>query len=427
MQGRHLKKRGRYWHYYRNRPKRFSDVERQSVITFSLRTSCISEAKLKAAQISHDLDQKWETALNRGVSLNSSDNRARFEAAVATNLTHGFSRAVSTSFTDQELLTRLRYLLEKQITPSEGAAVLGLVEKPSLSLEGAFERFWLHIEDEWTGYSHDQIRGKRNVYLRSMRNFEKAVGTISLYDLKRSHALEFRNWWLQRIKENGLKNYTANREISCLRRLFKVNFDIDDCEDKNPFARIRLKSEPDARRSPLKSEQIEALLLPGKLDGLQPEFQILLKLVINTGMRPVEGIGLELNDIHLDHDVPYVHVRANNIRVLKTPQSDRIIPLVGISLNAAVQLVDRGGWGKKAGKNMYATSVINRHLKAMNAFEGVNQSFYSLRHWFQDQLTQLGVVDRIQCQLMGHKFNRPTYGDGAPLEMLRDVIAKFAL
>ena len=167
--------------------------------------------------------------------------------------------------------------------------------------------------------------------------------------------------------------------------------------------------------------------MPGKLDGLQTDFQILLRLVIKTGMRPVEGIGLELNDIHLDHHVPYVHVRANKIRVLKTPQSDRIIPLVGVSLDAAVQLVERGGWGNKAGKNMYATSGINRYLKAMNAFEGVNQSFYSLRHWFQDQLTQLGVVDRIQCQLMGHKFNRPTYGDGAPLEMLRDIIAKFAL
>ena len=76
---------------------------------------------------------------------------------------------------------------------------------------------------------------------------------------------------------------------------------------------------------------------------------------------------------------------------------------------------------------MYATTIINKHFRTSNTFEKEKQSFYSLRHWFQDQLTQLGVVDRVQCQLMGHKFNRPTYGDGAPLDMLRDVIAKFAL
>ena len=60
-------------------------------------------------------------------------------------------------------------------------------------------------------------------------------------------------------------------------------------------------------------------------------------------------------------------------------------------------------------------------------FNGEKRSLYSLRHWFQDQLTQLSVVDRVQCQLMGHKFNRSTYGDGMPLDMLRGIIAKFAL
>jgi hypothetical protein len=42
-------------------------------------------------------------------------------------------------------------------------------------------------------------------------------------------------------------------------------------------------------------------------------------------------------------------------------------------------------------------------------------SVYSLRHSFQDRLTAVNTPDRIQADLMGHKFNRSVYGTGATL------------
>jgi hypothetical protein len=86
-----------------------------------------------------------------------------------------------------------------------------------------------------------------------------------------------------------------------------------------------------------------------------------------------------------------------------------------------------GGWGKRLGKNMYATSVINRNLRDSGLVTDKRQSLYSLRHWFQDQLTKRDVVDRAQAQLMGHKFQRPKYGYGKDLSELRDIIAPFAI
>jgi len=76
---------------------------------------------------------------------------------------------------------------------------------------------------------------------------------------------------------------------------------------------------------------------------------------------------------------------------------------------------------------MYATSVINRHLRESGIVRDKRQSLYSLRHWFQDQLTKPDVVDRAQAQLMGHKFHRPKYGYGKDLAELRDIIAPFAI
>lgn len=84
-------------------------------------------------------------------------------------------------------------------------------------------------------------------------------------------------------------------------------------------------------------------------------------------------------------------------------------------------------WGRRIGKNMYATSVINKHFRKSGLITDKHQSFYSLRHWFQDQLTKRDVVDRAQAQLMGHKFHRPKYGYGKDLAELRDIIRPFAL
>lgn len=174
---------------------------------------------------------------------------------------------------------------------------------------------WDHIRDEWEGYSHDQIRMKRNVYLKAIRHFNEGVGKIDLYDIERSHAMTFRDWWIDRKNTLGLQPHTANREINCLRRLLNVIYDIDGIDGTNPFLRVRIKAEPKKRRAPLTSEQIKNnLLAPGKLEGLHNDFQILIKLIINTGMRPVEAVGLSLGDIFLSDSVPYVYVRRNEIR-----------------------------------------------------------------------------------------------------------------
>ena len=99
---------------------------------------------------------------------------------------------------------------------------------------------------------------------------------------------------------------------------------------------------------------------------------------------------------------PHVHIRKNGIRGLKTDHSERLLLLLGVSLSAGRALAARGGWGKRVGKNMCATSVINRCFRETGLVTDKRQSLYSLRRWFQDQLTKRDVVDRAQAQLMGH-------------------------
>lgn len=428
MRSLHLKRIGEVWHYQRRRPVEFVDVERRGLIRFSLRTRDFHQAKILAAEHTITLEREWAKAKARGVALVAEDNQVRCVAAAETQRHHGFAPKPLDTIADDELLERLKRLLSTPTASEpEKKAVLGLTSEPKLTLAQAFTRFWDYIEDEWMRVSHDQQRVKRNVYLKAIRNFETAAGPIPLYDIERRHALNFRSWWVERIKVEGLKPYTANREINSLRRLVAVNLDIDSVDRPNPFARVRLRDNAEVARVPLTTEQIEWICRPGAMEGLHPDFQRLVQLLVNTGLRPVEAIGLELDDIKLGADIPHVHVRKNAVRGLKTDHSERLLPLIGVSLTAAEDLVAQGGWGKRLGKNMYATTVINRHFRESRLVTDKKQSLYSLRHWFQDQLTKRDVVDRAQAQLMGHKFQRPKYGFGKDLAELREIIAAFAI
>lgn len=427
MWGLHLKKRGRWWHYYRAVPDRYREIDDRPLICFALRTTDFTQAKLLAAQIFSDLERDWQRAIENGKLLSSHCQAERYGAAVAVQLERALKPKEAAELTDTDLVERLRLLLNQPASPAEQKAILGLMEPPKLSMIEAFERFWAHIEDERNGLSHDQARVKRNGYLKALSNFREAVGDIGMYGVERQHAMAFRTWWLKRLKEKGLKPHTGNKDINALRRMISTNFDIDGVETPNPFARIKLKDEVQVPRSPLGAEQIQKLIKPDAMPKLAPEFACLFRLLVNTGMRPVEAIGLELSDVILNHDVPHVHVRRNAVRGLKTDHSERVLPLLGVSLDAARQLVASGGWGKQAGKNMYATSVINKAMRESGVGLDKRQSLYSLRHWFQDQLTKRDVVDRAQAQLMGHKFQRPKYGYGKDLAELRDIIAPFAI
>ena len=83
------------------------------------------------------------------------------------------------------------------------------MKEPTISLPMAFDRFWEHILDERMSLSKDQQRVKRNIYLKAMKNFEEAVGPVSIHQLTRELAMKFRSWWVNRIEETGLKPYTA--------------------------------------------------------------------------------------------------------------------------------------------------------------------------------------------------------------------------
>ena len=85
-------------------------------------------------------------------------------------------------------------------------------------------------------------------------------------------------------------------------------------------------------------------------------------MLLDTGMRLSEGAGLHVTDIHLEHVFPYVEVRPNKARRLKTSNSTRINPLVGESLWAANKNISDQ---KKLVRDNYSSDL--RRFKTVSA------------------------------------------------------------
>jgi len=386
MRAHHLKKIGENWHYQRRRPRAFEDVEPRTLIRFSLKTRDFNEARVKAAQISLDLDRKWQDAKQRGISLTSQNEAERYSAAVETTNLRGLPYTQSSDLTNDELLTRLRLLLLTEPPAEEQKAILGLVKEPSLTLNQAFDRFWEHIQDERLSLGKEQQRVKKNVFLRAIRKFTDVVGDVAAYDISREQVMKFREWCIKEVKSGNVNPQSLNKEIGALRRVIATNFEIDGIEKVNPFQRVKLKDTGQQQREPFTSEFIcSQIIADGKLDGLASELSILVRLLVNTGARPSELIGLEIEDLNVSTEIPYLHIRKNKTRSLKTEHSERQIPLAGVSLIAGKEYVANGGWGMFVSiPPKLSVSDFMRKVKGRSSFL-IQKEFPQLkkRYWGQ--------------------------------------------
>ena len=120
-------------------------------------------------------------------------------------------------------------------------------------------------------------------------------------------------------------------------------------------------------------------------------------------MRLSEAAGLHLSDFCLDEDIPYIDLKPQPWRSLKTKGSKRQIPLIGSSLWAAKKIAGANGTfafpryikGDEVKANS-ASAAINKWLKP-RVPEGC--VIHSFRHSLRDRLRSVecpsDVVDAI--------------------------------
>ncbi|WP_232831227.1 tyrosine-type recombinase/integrase [Pseudogemmobacter bohemicus] len=305
----------------------------------------------------------------------------------------------------------------------DASAMLGLAKTPQISIAKALEIYWGLAEERVHGKDPNQMRIWRNQRKRAVANFLEVIGDLAIDQIDRDNMLDFRQWWWERIRDEGLTANSANKDISTLVSILRTVNEMKRLKLDLPVERLAFSEGEQNTRLPLSDEWIlDHILRQGALNGMNDQARGILLVMINTGCRPAEIAGLLPQHIHLDHDVPHISIEPEG-RQLKTPHSRRKLPLVGVSL--------KGMKGHPEGFPRYRangslSATINKFMQENGLMQSNDHSMYGLRHSFEDRLLAAGVDERIRADLMGHKLKRERYGAGASLEMSAGILQSVA-
>ena len=418
-----------WYHFKRHIPKRYKKhYDGQDVIQVSLKTTSEAIAIQRAAVLRDELDKLWEK-LSKSTSV---DKDSSYHKAVHTAQTFNFSYKSTSELASADvgkILNRLDALqpIEPK-TPEDISALLGGEEKPSFPISEALNSFIEFEKPNHTRKSEDQLRKWKNPKIKAANNFIRVCGDLSAEKVNRNDILAFRSWWHERVETENLSPNSPNKDFTHLRTLLffaRDNHNLDINVDEL-FSRIRFK-EIKSKRRPFPTNFIRnELLNTSNLKDLERECQLFLFAMADLGARPSELVGLnfKIGDIRLDTDIPYIYIHAEKDKEIKTPYSERYMPLVGSSLYAFQNLPN--GFERYYRKPDQLSGNLNKFLRHNGLLPSEDHSLYSLRHSFEDRLTAVEPPDKVQAVLMGHRYDRPRYGDGPSLEQKYEWMKKIA-
>ncbi len=269
--------------------------------------------------------------------------------------------------------------------------------------------------------------------INAFNNFIDLIGNLYLYELKHIHICKMRDHLLDR----GLKPVTVRRQTSILNAMLNIAFRHLDIDRLSPFRGLRIAGEGDDKR-PMRTITPELIMQVKEKLMFRPRqaYKFVGLLQLNTGMRLSEPVFARRDDCVLDHPIPHIWVRRNELTERKTKSSIRAIPLLGVSLWAASRLVEfaeRDGsewlvpqYAHIGGNNSCAT-MMNKYL---SEFQFRSHMF---RHALIDRMKSLNNISiPLAESITGHATRNASefhsYGTvGYTLEQKLEVLKRIEM
>lgn len=436
---RYLDQRGAHYHYKRKVPLLVAHLDdRAPTVRLSLKTTDLALARKKRDMLAAADDALWASLIS---GAGDDHARLRFEAARkrVESLDFTFHEAswLARDEAEKELLRRFEAMLTQQSAAAAAEPLLGLVDVPKTTVTQAFDIYCDEIvADELVGKSKVQRDQWKKVKLRAVSNFIRLVSDKPMDEITIDDAKKVYRHWLGRIApKDGRPTASAssgNRDLGNMRVLYEAYFrHMGDGKRENPFDGLGFSMRKKKSRPPLPTEWIrDTMMKPGALHTLNEEARAILLILIETGARPSEICNLPEKAIRLSHKVPHIAIEPrddpDDPREIKTQSSERLVPLVGVSLAAAT--AHPKGFPRYQNRENDLSAALNKFLRANKLLPpGGRHTVYSLRHSFEDRMKNGGLDEELRRILLGHTINRPRYGAGGSLEWRRDEMLRIAL
>jgi integrase len=267
--------------------------------------------------------------------------------------------------------------------------------------------------------------------LNSFRKFVNLIGDLHLSELRHIHICRFRDY----LFETGLTPVTVRKQTAIMSAMLNIAFRHLDIDRLSPFRGLHIPGENEHKRSMRTVTRDLLLEVKQRLLTRVKPYKLIGLIQLNTGMRLSEPVFARLDDLVLDHPIPHLWIRRNELSNRKNKSSIRAVPLVGTSLYAAQRLFDFAqGEGTEWLVPEYAhyhgsnscSAILNKHLKDLD-FRS-----HMFRHALIDRMKACNdIPTRLAESITGHssggsEFNN--YGTvGYTLEQKLEVLKRIAI
>jgi integrase len=232
------------------------------------------------------------------------------------------------------------------------------------------------------------------------------------------------------LKAAGKKTSTIRRTLNALGAVFRSVNRERELGQRDPFEELKIQGEgDDEEKAPVATvAQLQDIANSLMFDFSPVALVICIQLEIGARIGEVSGLGID--DLYLDAPIPHIHIRSRPWRSLKTRESERRVPVVGIALEALKRAaaLPRAGLGvfeayAKPRGNDNASAAANKRLLPWKL------TTHSFRHTLKDRLREVGCPKDIRDAIQGHANGdvAETYGQGHTLRTMHEWLQKVAV
>ena len=292
------------------------------------------------------------------------------------------------------------------------------------------------IRDEYIklkGLNNEASRKDRNTVNGAFKTFIEVLGDVVPSELKK---LDMHNAVTAMIA-SGLKTASVKRKLASVRAAINFVCDMHDVDLGNAFTKVVIPNlnEDKTDRQDFTNEQLNHLrkkITTNILDRNLNPIDGLIAVMMDTGMRVSEALGLQAEDVVFENEVPFVNLHRNTMRRLKTKNSQRTIPLVGSAYGwleawktsgSNAEYVFDHYIDQDAGvlKNDTASATANKRLKAWLGNDA--PTCHSFRHTMNTRLRNAGCPKDVREELGGWaKSISDSYGSPHDLRIKREYL-----
>ena len=220
---------------------------------------------------------------------------------------------------------------------------------------------------------------------------------VDIYARKDANALR------EYLKGRGLAKESIARNMTNVRAVINFVLREHGLPTNSAFSGVYL-GETNAPKKRYVPTTAELKTLQQLCRAHDDELRWIIGIIINTGMRLSETVGLSKDDIFLSSDIPHLRVIPRPWRRLKTSISERSIPLVGVSLWAA----------QKASEASESQFIFPKYCNENNASS--NSASAALNKWLQRNIN-----DKIVVHSLRHAMRDRLRNIECPVELIDQI------